>query len=95
MKSGRDVRKGCSMSLIIFNLHNEYLTKEALEGSGSRKKNNTQCEICRYLVLLAKKETVLQGMIERPTETRMCCGMEMNVGRKWESQGNHPQYRLW
>jgi len=46
-------------------------------------------------VLLAKEETVLQGMIERPIGTGRCCGMEMNVGRKWESQGNHLQYRLW
>jgi hypothetical protein len=31
------------------------------------------------LVLLAKEETVLQGMIERLTETGRCLGMEMNV----------------
>jgi len=31
------------------------------------------------LVLLAKKETVLQGGIGRLTETGRCCGMEMNV----------------
>lgn len=52
MKSGRDVRKGCSMSLIIFNLHNEYLTKEALEGSGVLKIGQR---------LQAIEETVLKG----------------------------------
>jgi hypothetical protein len=31
------------------------------------------------LVLLAKKETVLQGGIGRLTEIGRCCGMEMNV----------------
>jgi hypothetical protein len=31
------------------------------------------------LVLLAKKKTVLQGMIGRLTETGRCYGMEMNV----------------
>jgi len=31
------------------------------------------------LVLLAKKETILQGEIGRLTETGRCCGMEMNV----------------
>jgi hypothetical protein len=31
------------------------------------------------LTLLAKKETVLQGMHDRLTETGRCCGMEINV----------------
>jgi hypothetical protein len=30
-------------------------------------------------VLLAKKETVLQGMLDRLIETGRSCGMEMNV----------------
>jgi hypothetical protein len=33
------------------------------------------------LVLMAKEETVLQGMIDRLTEIGRCYGMEMNVGR--------------
>ena len=59
------------------------------------EKCNTHCEICRYIMLLVKEETVLQGMIERPNGTGRCCEMEMNVDRKWESQDNHPKYRLW
>ena len=31
------------------------------------------------LVLMAKEETVLQGMIDKLTETRRYYGMEMNV----------------
>ena len=31
------------------------------------------------LVLMAKEETVLQGMIDKLTETGRCQGMEMNV----------------
>ena len=31
------------------------------------------------LVLMAKEETVLQGMIEKLTEIGRCYGMEMNV----------------
>jgi hypothetical protein len=30
------------------------------------------------LVLLAKEETVLQGMIDKPAEVGRCYGMEMN-----------------
>jgi hypothetical protein len=33
------------------------------------------------LVLLAKKENVLQGMINRLTEIGICCGMDLNVGK--------------
>ena len=31
------------------------------------------------LVLLAKKETMLQGMTDRVIESGRCCGMEINV----------------
>ena len=31
------------------------------------------------LLLMAKEETVLQGMIDKLIETGRCCGMEMNV----------------
>ena len=34
------------------------------------------------LVLLVKKETVLQSMFDRLTEIGRCCGMEMNVEKK-------------
>ena len=34
------------------------------------------------LVLLAKEETVLQGMTDSLTETGRCYGIEMNVGDK-------------
>ena len=33
------------------------------------------------IVLLAKEETVLQGMIDRRIEIGRCCVMEMNVGK--------------
>ena len=36
-----------------------------------------------HLVLLAKAVTVLQGMIDRLTETERCYGIEMNGG-EWE-----------
>jgi len=34
------------------------------------------------LVLQAKEETVLQGMIDRLTEIDRCCGMERNLEKK-------------
>jgi hypothetical protein len=34
------------------------------------------------LVLMAKEETVLQGMIDRRIETGRCNGVEMNVKKK-------------
>jgi hypothetical protein len=85
------------MSLIIFKFYSKYLAKVAFEGPGKFKieRKVIHTEICRYLVMLSNEETVLQGMTERPTENGRFCGIEMNVGRKWESQGNHLEYRLW
>ena len=67
---------------ILFTLYSEYLTKEALEGFGDFKIGGQIIHTVRYaddLVLLAKEEAVLQGMIERIIEIGRCCGMEMNV----------------
>jgi len=45
------------------------------------------------LVLMAKEETVLQGMIDKQTEIGRCYGMEMNVEKTkvMGIQDNHPQ----
>jgi hypothetical protein len=47
------------------------------------------------LVLLAKEETVLQGIIDRLIETGRCYEMEMNVEKTkvMRYQGNQSQYR--
>jgi hypothetical protein len=37
VKIGRGVRQGCCLSLTLFNLYSEYLTKKALEGFGDFK----------------------------------------------------------
>ena len=46
-----------------------------------RSKSNSHFEIFRWLVLLAKEETVLQGRTSRLIETGRRYGMEMNVGK--------------
>jgi len=64
----------------FFNLHRECLITEAPEGF--KDFNIGQAiRTAKYaggLVLLAKKETVLQGMIDRLVESGRCYGEEMN-----------------
>jgi hypothetical protein len=82
VKIGRRVGQGCCLSPILFNLYSEYLTKEALDVFGHFKIGGQVIITVKYaddLVLLAKEETVLQGMIDRLIEVGRHYGMEMNV----------------
>jgi hypothetical protein len=82
VKIGRRVRQGCCLSPILFNLYSEYLTKEALEGLGDLKIGGQIIHTVKYaddLVLLAKEEKVLRGMIDKLIEIGRCYGMEINV----------------
>jgi hypothetical protein len=66
------------LSPILFNLQNE----EALEEFGDFKRGGPVIRTVKYaddVVLLAKEETVPQGMLDRLTEIEGCYGMEMNV----------------
>jgi hypothetical protein len=84
VKIGRGVRQGCCLSQILFNLYSEYLTKEALEGFGDFKIGEHIIRTVKYandLVLLAKEETVLQGMVDRLIEFGRRYGREMNVDK--------------
>jgi hypothetical protein len=61
-------------------MYSECLTKEALDGLGDFK-----IETVKYaddLVLISKKETVVQGMIDKLIEIGRCYGIEMNVEKK-------------
>jgi len=65
VKIERGVRQGCHISLILFNLYSEHLTKEVLEGFRDFKiggKLNRAVKYTGNLVLLAKEEAILQGM---------------------------------
>ena len=67
---------------MYFNLYSKCLTKEALEGLGDFKIGGQIIQIVKYaddLVLMAKEETVLQGMIDKLIEIGRFYGLEMNV----------------
>ena len=76
---GRGVQHGCCLSPILFNLYSKCLIKEALDGLGGQIIQNVK--YADDLVLMAKEETVLQGMIDKLIEIGRCYGMEMNVGK--------------
>ena len=66
----------------MFNLYNECLAKEALEGFGDFKIGRQIIHTVKYadeLVLLAKEEKVLQDMTDKLIEIGRYRGMEMNV----------------
>jgi hypothetical protein len=62
------------LSPIIFNLYSECLNSEALERSGDFKMGQVirSVKYADELVLLAKEETVLQGMINGIIENGNC-----------------------
>jgi hypothetical protein len=82
VKTGEGVRQGRCLSPILFSLYSEYLTKEVLEEFENFKTERYVICTVKYaddLVLLAKEETVLQGMTNRLIEISSCCGMETNM----------------
>jgi len=68
---GRRIRQVCCLSPILFNLYSECLTKVALDGLGDFNIGGQIIQTVKYaddLVLMAKEETVLQGMIDKLIE---------------------------
>ena len=82
---GRGVRQGCCLSPILFNLYRECLTKKALDGLRDFNIGGQIIQIVKYaddLLLMAKEETVLQGMTDKLIEIGSCYGVEMNEEKK-------------
>ena len=66
-----ELDKDAVFSPILFNLYSECLTKEALGGLGDFNIGGQIIQTAKYaddLVLMAKEETLLQGMIDKLTE---------------------------
>ena len=82
MQIGREVGQGWCLSSILFSLYSKCLTNEALDGLGDFNIGEQIIHTVKYvddLVLMAKEETVLQGMIDNLIEIGRYYGMEMNV----------------
>jgi hypothetical protein len=63
-------------------VYSEYIIKGDLKGFEIFDSGGQLIRTVRYtdvLVILAKEEAVLQGMIHRLNEVGRCCGLEMNV----------------
>jgi hypothetical protein len=78
-------------------VYSEYPTQEALEGCGDFKIGGLVIYTVKYaddLVLLAKEEAVLQGVIERLMEIGRCYGMEMNVEKTTMMRSSKQLFRI-
>ena len=75
MTTGKGVVQGHCLSLSLFNLYSEYLTKRAPERFKDFKTGDPVTHTMKYvddLVLLAEEEMVLQDMTDRPVEVERC-----------------------
>jgi hypothetical protein len=89
VKIGIRVRHVCCLSLVLFKLYSEWLTKNALEGFGDFKIWGKIIHNVKYadeLALLAQEEKVLQDMIDKVTEIGGWYGVEMKVAQQNSKQ---------
>jgi hypothetical protein len=81
VKTGGKIKYGCCLLTILFNLYIEYLSKGALEYLGDFRIGGQVIGPVKYANdgLLAKHETIIQGMTGGLIEFGGCYEMEMNV----------------
>jgi len=75
VKTGKGVAQGHCLSLILFNLYSEYLTKKDPERFKDLKTGDPLIHTVKYVedfVLLAEEEMVLQDMTDRAAEVERC-----------------------
>ena len=78
----REVRQGCVISPLPFNLYSEFMIMEALKNEEGIKFNGVNVTDLRYAddaVLVADKRKNMQKMIDRLNETCKAYRMEINV----------------
>jgi hypothetical protein len=81
VETGRKIKHECCLLPNLFNLYVEYLTKLALEYLGDFRIGGQVIGPMKYANngLLAKYETIIQGMTDRLIESGGCYVLEMNV----------------
>jgi hypothetical protein len=79
VQTGRGVRQGCCLSLILFNLYSEYFTNKLLEGFGYFKMGHVICTVKCAGDLVLRKKQCYKTLFDRLIEIGRCCGMAMNV----------------
>jgi hypothetical protein len=81
-KVERGERQGCIISPLLFNLHSEFMIREAMEGMEWVKiggKNLTDLRYADDAVLVADRMWRMQKMMDRLRETCNVYGMEINI----------------
>ena len=79
-----EVKQGFYLPPILFNLYEQPVASETLEGSGDFRIGNQVLGAVKYaddLVVRTTEEPVFQIMIDRPVEIGRYDGIEINVGK--------------
>ena len=94
MQIGRGVRQGCCLSPILYNLYSECLTKKVLDFN-IRGQIIQTVKYADDLVLMAKEETVLRGMIDKLPYFSIDNARALSIQKRFKFVKNeHARYTL-